>query len=56
MPAPLRPAANRRRALNKQVCVQIMCAHRKWESTDAEFFAAAGETKPVVRLLRRLAG
>jgi DNA-binding MarR family transcriptional regulator len=31
-------------------------AIRVVEATDAEFFAAAGERKPVVRLLRRLAG
>ena len=31
-------------------------AIRVVEVTDAEFFAAAGERKPVVRLLRRLAG
>jgi DNA-binding MarR family transcriptional regulator len=31
-------------------------AIRVVEATDAEFFAEAGERKPVVRLLRRLAG
>jgi DNA-binding MarR family transcriptional regulator len=30
-------------------------AFRVVEAADAEFFAAAGERKPVVRLLRRLA-
>jgi DNA-binding MarR family transcriptional regulator len=31
-------------------------AVRVVEAADAEFFAAAGETEPVLRLLRRLAG